>query len=243
MNSQKLSRENERMQRILIAEDSDSLLKATTRMLEIAGYETRQASNGREADEKIISDVFDCILLDVMMPYKNGIDILTDMRKRGDTTPVILLTALDDTSDKVAGLEAGANDYLTKPFKREELLARLKRLLNGDSVAARLATIGNVSIDREKMTISTDRSSFSIDPKEMKLLLTLAKRTGKPTPSELLAEHIWGGLGTAESVRLYVSYVDKKLKLLSASVRISEVSDGYLLVGGETDDGNHAEAL
>lgn len=231
------------MQRILIAEDSDSLLKATTRMLEIAGYETRQASNGREADEKIISDVFDCILLDVMMPYKNGIDILTDMRKRGDTTPVILLTALDDTSDKVAGLEAGANDYLTKPFKREELLARLKRLLNGDSVAARLATIGNVSIDREKMTISTDRSSFSIDPKEMKLLLTLAKRTGKPTPSELLAEHIWGGLGTAESVRLYVSYVDKKLKLLSASVRISEVSDGYLLVGGETDDGNHAEAL
>lgn len=231
------------MQRILIAEDSDSLLKAMTRMLEIAGYETRQASNGREADEKIISDVFDCILLDVMMPYKNGIDILTDMRRRGDTTPVILLTALDDTSDKVAGLEAGANDYLTKPFKREELLARLKRLLNGDSVAARLATIGNVSIDREKMTISTDRSSFSIDPKEMKLLLTLAKRIGKPTPSELLAEHIWGDLGTAESVRLYVSYVDKKLKLLSASVRISETSDGYLLVGGETDDGYHAATL
>ena len=116
----------ESKEKILIAEDEKQLAKAVKTILEYSHYEVTVANNGLEAVKQTKEEHYNCIILDIMMPVMNGIDALKEMRKNGISTPIILLTAKSQVEDKIEGLDAGANDYLTKPFNKDELLARIR---------------------------------------------------------------------------------------------------------------------
>ncbi len=219
--------------RLLLAEDEKALSRALKAILERDGYMVDAVYDGQAALDCLDTGSYDGAVLDIMMPALDGIEVLRQLRARGDLLPVLLLTAKSETDDKVQGLDSGANDYLTKPFAVRELLARVRAMTRAHSAQtdSRL-TLGNITLDRATFALSSPTGSFRLANREFQMLEMLLCSPGHVIPEDRFMERIWAQEGYTETsvVRIYISYLQKKLKALHAGVRIRTVQKaGYVL--------------
>ena len=209
--------------RLLLAEDEKALSKAMATILERNKYSVDVACDGQEALEYLEAGNYDGVILDIMMPKVDGITVLRTIRKKGNLIPVLLLTAKSEVDDKVLGLDAGANDYLTKPFHSRELLARIRAMTRTRTAQAdsRLK-MGNVTLDRATYELSTPTGSYRLANKEFQMMEILMSNPKNPISSERFMEKIWGYDSEAEInvVWVYISYLRKKLSVLHANIQI-----------------------
>lgn len=219
--------------RLLLAEDEQALSKALTTILQRNNYSVDVAYDGQEALEYLEADNYDGIILDIMMPKIDGITVLKEIRKKGILIPVLLLTAKSEVDDKVLGLDAGANDYLTKPFNSRELLARIRAMTRTQTVqATSKLQIGNVTLDRATYELSTPTGSYRLANKEFQMMEMLMMNPKNLISSERFMEKIWGYDSEAEInvVWVYISYLRKKLAALHANIQIKAIRNaGYTL--------------
>ena len=209
--------------RLLLAEDEKPLSKALTAILERNNYSVDAVYDGEGALEYLDADNYDGVILDIMMPKVDGITVLKTIRNRGNLIPVLLLTAKSDVDDKVAVLDAGANDYLGKPFHSKELLARIRAMTRTQTAQAdSKLQIGNVTLDRATFELSTPAGSFRLANKEFQMLELMMSNPSHLISAERFMEKIWGYDSEAEVnvVWVYISYLRKKLrmKLIIASM-------------------------
>lgn len=219
--------------RLLLAEDEKDLSKALCAVLKHNNYSVDPVYNGQDALDYGLCENYDAIILDLMMPKKNGLEVLSELRKQGIDTPVIILTAKSETEDKILGLDTGADDYLTKPFSMGELLARIRALTRRKSeFSPNLLTTGNLSLNRETFELSVGEKSIRLGNKEFQMIELLMNSPGRLISTEQFMERIWGYETEAEInvVWVYISYLRKKLTTLGANVEIKAVRGvGYTL--------------
>lgn len=219
--------------KILLAEDTRDLNRVETVALEHEGFDVDSVFDGVEALEKMSENGYDAIVLDIMMPKKDGLEVLTEMRARNIVTPTLMLTAKTEIDDRVAGLDAGADDYLTKPFAMKEFLARVRAMTRRKTVyAARKLKFGDFSLDSENFELACE-NSIRLSVKEFELLQTLVLNSDHEVDTDYLLEHVWEGVDNAdgETVWLYISYLRGKLKSIASNVLIEGERDGnYRLV-------------
>ncbi len=214
--------------KLLLAEDEPSLSRAVQVLLERNGYSVDPVFDGEEALLAISNGIYDAAILDIMMPKRDGLEVLKAVRQEGNRIPVLLLTAKAEVDDKVLGLDCGANDYLTKPFAFQELLARIRAMLRnqtGSEESSKLS-MGNITLDRNTCEVSSPTGSFRLSNKEFQMLEMLLCSKNHPLPDKRFLERIWKNEPDMEVniVWLYISYLTKKLAALQANIRI--VSDG-----------------
>lgn len=219
--------------RILFAEDERALSKALTTILERNNYSVDAVFDGQAALEYLEADNYDCVILDIMMPKVDGITVLKEIRKKGKLIPVIMLTAKSEVDDKVLGLDAGANDYLTKPFHSKELLARIRAITRTQIFQAdSQLQFGNVTLNRSTFELSTPTGGFQLANKEFQMMELLMSNPHHLISSERFLEKIWGYDSEAEVnvVWVYISYLRKKLAALRADIQIKATRNaGYSL--------------
>ena len=218
--------------RLLLAEDERSLSRAVTTILEKNNYNVDAVYDGAEALDYLQSGSYDAVILDVMMPKLDGLTVLKRLRAKGDRTPVLMLTAKAEIEDKVAGLDGGADDYLTKPFDTRELLARLRVLTRGVQTVDTQMHYGNITLDRASFELSGPNGSFRLAKKEYQMMEILMSNPHNLVSTERLMERIWGYDAEAEInvVWVYVSYLRKKLTAIGANVQIRAARNaGYSL--------------
>ncbi|MGX8698735.1 MAG: response regulator transcription factor [bacterium] len=219
--------------KILFAEDEKSLSRAVKLILEKNNYLVDAVYDGQEALDYLEADSYDAVILDIMMPKKDGIQVLQTLRARGDTTPVIMLTAKSQVDDKVLGLDSGANDYLTKPFEVKELLARLRAItrVTHTQVSSELAC-GNVTLNTAAYELKGPKGSYRLSGKEYGLMEIFMRDPGHIIAGERLLERVWGYETEADInvVWVYLSYLRKKLTAIGANVIIKATRNaGYSL--------------
>lgn len=222
------------MVRLLLAEDEHGLARALTAILAHEGmYEVDVAGTGAAAYEKLLTGVYDAAILDIMMPVVDGIEVVRRARDRGVRTPIIMLTARGEVTDKVTALDAGANDYLTKPFSARELLARIRVLTRATTALdARTLAFGNVRLDLMSCTLAGPEGSVHLSNREFQLMSLLMAHPGRRIPTERLFGEIWGSDAPEELnvVWVQVSNVRKRLVAIGADVGISvSRNQGYTL--------------
>jgi DNA-binding response OmpR family regulator len=209
--------------RILLAEDERSLSKAIVALLEKNNYSVDAVYDGDEMLNYIDAGNYDAVILDIMMPKRDGLSALREMRKRGYTIPVLILSAKAEVDDKVTGLDAGANDYLTKPFAVKELLARIRAMTrSGETQLDSKMTFGNLTLDIATYQLSTIDGVFKLANKEFQMMEMLMRNPGHLIATERFMEKIWGYDSDAEInvVWVYISYLRKKLATIGANVQI-----------------------
>ena len=219
--------------RLLLAEDEQALSKALKAILEHAGYTVNAVYDGKAALDCLGTGNYDGAVLDIMMPVLDGLEVLRQLRARGDLLPVLLLTAKSEIDDKVQGLDSGANDYLTKPFAVRELLARVRAMTRAHTAQtdSRLR-LGNITLDRATYELSSPTGSFRLASREFQMLEMLLCSPGHILPEARFLERIRGQDGDTERsvVFVYISYLQKKLGALHADIRIRAVrGEGYVL--------------
>ena len=207
--------------KILFAEDETDLREVVTAYLEYQGYQVKAVSNGREAVENAASDAYDTLVLDVMMPEMDGVTAIRKIRETGNTTPAIFLTAKAEVADRVEGLDAGADDYLTKPFSMEELSARLRALgRRKREYKVRVMCFGNLELDTEASEIRA-LNTIGLAHREVRLLSCLMSNTDREMTAEDLLKEVWNNEpADAETVWMYVSFLKAKLQSVQANVTI-----------------------
>lgn len=209
--------------RLLLAEDEKSLSRAVTVLLRKSNYEVDSVYDGEEALAYLSSGNYDGAILDIMMPKVDGIEVLRQLRGRGSRLPVLLLTAKAEVDDKVLGLDSGANDYLTKPFASQELLARIRAMTREQTgQTTSQLHVGNVTLDRATFELSTPSGSLRLANKEFQMLELLMCNPRNLISTERFLEKIWGYDNEAEInvVWVYISYLRKKLAALHSNVQI-----------------------
>lgn len=219
--------------RLLLAEDEKDLSRALTAILERSNYSVDAVYDGEEALAYLNSNNYDGAILDIMMPKLDGLSVLKEIRRQKNPIPVLFLTAKSEIDDKVDGLDAGANDYLTKPFAAKELLARIRAMTreNTDAINSSLH-VGNLTLDLASFTLSSPSGSFRLANKEFQILEMMMGNPGQLLPSERFLERIWGYDSEVEVnvVWVYISYLRKKLAALHATVQIKAARNaGYFL--------------
>lgn len=219
--------------RLLLAEDERALSKVLVAILERNNYSVDAVYDGQSALDYLETDNYDGVILDIMMPKVDGLTVLKKVRERGSLIPILLLTAKSEVDDKVEGLDAGANDYLVKPFHSKELLARIRAITRTQTAQPdSKLKIGNVTLDRATFELSTSAGSFQLANKEFQMLEFLMSNPHQLIPSERFLERIWGYDSEAEMnvVWVYISYLRKKLSALHANVQIKATRNvGYSL--------------
>lgn len=220
--------------RILLAEDERSLSRAVIALLEKNNYSADAVYDGQEALEYLEAGNYDALILDLMMPKMDGLTVLRTLREQGNPIPELILTAKSEVDDKVLGLDTGANDYLTKPFSTQELMARIRamtRSQTGGQVTSRL-TFGNITLDQATFELSSPAGSFRLANKEFQMMEMLMRNPRQIIPTERFLERIWGYDSEVEVsvVWVYISYLRKKLAALQADVEIRASRNlGYAL--------------
>ena len=207
---------------ILLAEDEKQLSRALVTAMQATGYHVDPAYNGQEAVDLAGQRAYDVIILDIMMPKLNGIEALKQLRQTGNKTYVIMLTAMAEIDDKVTGLEAGADDYLTKPFSLKELLARLRSLeRRSEDYQEDVLNFADITLDNDEQRLES-HNSISLSGKETKLLAYLMKNPGKAIESSILLDQGWDKDDEADETDLwiYISYLRQKLQAVNAHVTI-----------------------
>jgi DNA-binding response OmpR family regulator len=200
--------------RILIAEDEPRLASFLEKGLRSNGFVTTVANDGAKASAMARDDEFDLLVLDLGLPAKDGTEVLRELRASGQRMPVIILTARDDVSDKVGGLEGGADDYVTKPFRFEELLARVRaRLRDERSVERTVLRASDIVLDLRTRRASTNGKSVDLTAREFTMLEVLIRHAGHVLSREQLLSHVWGYDYDPGSnvVDVYVGYLRRKL--------------------------------
>ena len=219
--------------RILLAEDERSLSRAVIALLEKNNYSADAVYDGQEALEYLEAGNYDALILDLMMPKMDGLTVLRTLREQGNPIPVLILTAKSEVDDKVLGLDTGANDYLTKPFSTQELMARIRAMTRSQTgqISSRL-TFGNIILDQTTFELSSPTGSFRLANKEFQMMELLLRNPKQLIPSERFLERIWGYDSDVELnvVWVYISYLRKKLTALRANIQIKVTRNvGYSL--------------
>ena len=219
--------------RLLLCEDERSLSRAVEAILRKNNYSVDAVYDGRDALDYIVNGNYDGIILDIMMPIMDGIEVLKNVRSRGITTPILLLTAKSEIEDKVNGLDSGADDYLTKPFDTRELLARIRAMTRGGSARAdTILRLGNITLDLASYELSSPSGSYKLANKEFQMMEMLMRNPKKLMSTEAFMEKIWGFDSDSELsvVWVYISYLRKKLTALGANISIkAHRNAGYYL--------------
>ena len=219
--------------KILIVEDDPQMGELITRGLTAEGYETRVVDNGVDALIAVSTEEFALAAIDVMLPQMSGFEICRRIRQSGSSMPLLLLTARNAVEDRVFGLDAGADDYLTKPFAFVELSARVRALLRRDANADKLVvTVGALRIDSLAVAVTVAAHPLSMSPKEFALLRLLAASVGEVVSRSRILEEVWGSTQNIDPniVDQYVSYLRRKLEPVPSGVRIvTKRGSGYLL--------------
>lgn len=219
--------------RILLAEDERSLSRAIIALLERNNYSADAVYDGQEVLAYLEAGNYDALILDWMMPKMDGLCVLRALRQRGNRIPVLMLTAKSEVDDKVLGLDSGANDYLTKPFSTQELMARIRAMTRSQTgqFTSRL-TFGNITLDQATFELSSPSGSFRLANKEFQMMELLMRNPRQLIPTERFLERIWGYDSDVELnvVWVYISYLRKKLAMLQANVQIKATRNaGYCL--------------
>lgn len=218
--------------KLLFAEDERSLSRAITHILEKNCYSVDAVYDGQTALEYLENGDYDGVILDIMMPKADGIFVLRTIRAKGNPVPVLMLTAKSEIDDRVLGLDAGANDYLTKPFDTKELLARIRAMTRGNRAVDATLHFGNLTLNRTNFELSAPTGSFRLANKEYQMMELLMANARQLISSDQFLEKIWGLDSDMESsvVWVYISYLRKKLTALNADVSIRAVRNaGYVL--------------
>ena len=218
--------------RILIAEDERKIAEFIRRGLKEEGYAADTAASGTDALRLAEENPYDLLLLDVMLPGLDGVEVCRRLRAGGYAAPILMLTARDRVEDKVKGLDSGANDYLTKPFAFEELLARVRALLRPAPSAAALLKAGDIEVDLLSHNASAAGAALDLSAKEFALLEYLARNKGRIVTRTMISEHVWDiNFDTGSNViDVYINHLRKKLEKSGAKAAIRTVrGKGYLL--------------
>lgn len=220
--------------RLLIVEDEKNLCDTIAKNLYGAGYEVDTSYDGDDALDCILSEDYDLIVLDLNLPGTDGMDILKELRKKNEETKVIILSAKSQIADKVAGLDAGANDYLEKPFHLQELEARIRSLTRRKFVQKDVCLhCGEIKFDTKKREAYAKDKSVSLTRKENGILEYLLLNQGRPISQEELIEHVWDASvdSFSGSIRVHMSSLRKKLKaVLEYDPIINKIGEGYKIV-------------
>lgn len=219
--------------KILIIEDDPRLGDTLCELLYGRGCEPELIDNGTDGLDYAVSGYYDVIILDVMLPGKNGFEVVAEMRKQKISTPVLMLTAKDEWSDKVAGLDAGADDYLTKPFIPEELFARIRALSRrtGEVVIDRLS-YHSLVLNLSLCQLEYHDKTIRLSAKETSIMKMLLANQGRIVPKDELITHVWSADADVEdnNVEVYISFLRKKLQFLNTDVKITTARRlGYYL--------------
>jgi len=205
--------------KVLLVEDEPGLILTLTDRLESEGFAVETAADGESGERQAISGNFDLIILDVMLPKKNGLDVCRDLRRQNVETPILMLTARGETIDKVLGLKLGADDYLTKPFEVLELLARIEALLRrspqkNQNNQPETYNFGSISIDFRRAEIRKDGLPVELSALEFKLLQHLIEHRGKMLSRDELLDEVWGydATPTTRTVDVHIAWLRQKLE-------------------------------
>ena len=225
--------------RILIVEDEQRLAEALGQILTEQKYSVEMVYDGEDGLEYAKSGLYDVIILDVMLPKKTGFEVVRELRQAKLATPVLMLTARDEIGDKVTGLDCGADDYMTKPFSPEELLARVRALSRrqGDVQLEELS-YSDLTLSLSSFTLSRKSKSVHLGFKEFEVLRILMSNSSQIVPKEELILKVWGAQSEAEdnNVEAYISFLRKKFFFLGSKVTIGTVRKvGYRLEGEPED--------
>ena len=200
--------------RVLVVEDERDLNLLIQKVLKKAGYTVDGCYDGEEAQLHLLGAEYDAVLLDVMMPRKDGYTLVQEMREQGMDTPVLFLTARDSVSDRVKGLDRGANDYLVKPFSFEELSARLRAMMRTSfGASSNVLCIGDLSMDCSAHTVARNGMEIHLSAKEYALLEYLMYNQGRVLSREMIEDHVWNFdyEGGTNVVDVYISYLRRKV--------------------------------
>lgn len=229
--------------RILLCEDERDLSDALSTILKHNNYSVDQVYDGLEALDYLEASNYDVVILDIMIPKLDGVEVLRRLRASGSDIPVIMLTAKSQVEDKILGLDSGADDYLTKPFDSSELIARLRAITRRVSTALQsVLTLGNTQLDTASFALSTDRGSVTLTNKEFQMMEYFMLNAGNVISADSFMEKIWGYDSDTEVnvVWVYISYLRKKLSTLDSNLKIKVSRNiGYSLVVDE--DGKETE--
>lgn len=219
--------------KILLCDDERLLLDALSTILKQNNYSVDCATNGVDGLDFAMSGIYDLIILDVMMPKLDGFSVVKELRRNGCNTPVLMLTAKSDTSDKVLGLNYGADDYISKPFDTNELLARIKALLRRkENWTGDVLSFGDLSLDRDSLSLACKDKKIVLGKKEFNIMEMLILSAGKTINKERFIEKIWGYETEAEynTIEVYISFLRKKISAVNSNTEIKSIRGvGYTL--------------
>ncbi|HBB39084.1 MAG: response regulator transcription factor [Aquiluna sp.] len=223
--------------KVLVVDDEPNIRDLLSASLRFAGHQVATAANGTDAIKMITDTSPDIVLLDVMLPDISGFGVTKKIRGMGIETPILFLTARDDTEDKVAGLTVGGDDYVTKPFSLDEIMARVSAIMRRtgkDSSAGSVINVGELSINEDAHEVSVNEQFVDLSPTEYQLLRYLATNPNRVLTKAQILDHVWeydfnGEMGIVES---YVSYLRKKLDPLSSEpLIVTKRGVGYMFKG------------
>ena len=210
--------------RILVADDERDMAAALEAILKREHYSVDVVHDGRDALDYGLAENYDCLVLDIMMPVQNGLEVLHLLREQGVSTPVLLLTAKGQAADRIQGLNMGADDYLPKPFVMGEFVARVRALTRrGGAFTPNLLSVGDITLNRSSFELSAHGASVRLGNKAFQMLELLMRQRGRFISAEQMMERIWGYESDAEInvVCAYISYLRRKLSALGSQVRIA----------------------
>lgn len=217
--------------RVLVVDDEAAVRDALVRAMDSEGYETRGVGDGATALTEVARWQPEVVVLDVLMPFMDGLTTCRTLRARGDRTPILLLTARDAVADRVAGLDAGADDYLVKPFDLDELLARVRALVRRTYPEdGAVLSCADLVLDTAAHTVRRGDYSIELSRTEFALLEVLLRNAGQALPRETLIERVWGRDSSSNSLEVYIRYLRRKIEFDDAPTLIHTVRGvGYRL--------------
>ena len=220
--------------KLLLVEDEKQLSEALTQILMKNNYSVDAVFNGEDGLDYGLTDVYDVIILDIMLPKMNGLDVLKDLRKEGISTPIILLTAKGSVEDRILGLDYGADDYLPKPFSPEELLARLRAITRrkGPMVNNNILEFGDIKLNISTYNMEVNGTSLALTSKEFDILKYFMERPKSIVTKDDLITKLWGFDSDVEhnNIEVYISFLRKKLAYVQSNVQITTLRRvGYKL--------------
>lgn len=217
---------------VLIIEDDENLSKALAYILEENNYKTEVASDGEEGFNLASNKSYDVIVLDRMMPKMDGITVCEKLRKQNNNTPIIMLTARDSVEDKIKGLDSGADDYMTKPFAPQELLAHLNAITRRKGgVIQTSCKFSDLELNTDEKNLICSGQSINLDKQEFTLIKTLIENSNQAISKDELVNKVWGSNSYVgkNNIDSYITFMQKKLKYLNSKCKIVQNQDNYKL--------------
>jgi len=223
--------------RILIVDDEPELVEQIRQVLATQKYTVDTALDGEEAMDRIFVDPYDLILLDIMLPKKDGFGVLLELRNEKNSTPVLMLTAKGGIDDRIKGLDLGADDYLAKPFSMEELLARIRALLRrSNALVSPVLKISDISLDTASREVLQDGQAVELTPKEFSILEFLLYSINRAVSRYTIAEHVWGDafdpMTMSNSIDVHIKNLRKKISDPKGNIIQTVRGVGYMIKSG-----------